>query len=305
MQYERNHPTRRSDLRQKAIRRIKRFTLTEEEIDDLIHAGEYRYDPDCEDGEAYTLIKSMIELLPENKRHDLMCLIYLGRNLDYYGLNEEVVDDFCAYADEKTKTSGSTDPQYLAGKIPLAWWLRLVKKRIQPDFWCIGTRYDGNVKLREITEDDADFMMQLVGDPKVTRFLPGMIQDREMLISWIQSLRLTDHEYIITIEETGEEIGECSLTKQGDSAEIGFMLLPKYWLQGYGTEVVTSLIEIARDMRLKELTATTDARNKAAIRLLEKTGFKKQKNGWMVMIPENEGAEIDGGQNIIHFQRSL
>ncbi len=94
---------RRSDLRQKAIRRIKRFTLTEEEIDDLIHAGEYRNDPDCEDGEAYTLIKSMIELLPESKRHDLMCLMYLGRNLDYYGLNEEVVDDFCAYADEKNK----------------------------------------------------------------------------------------------------------------------------------------------------------------------------------------------------------
>ena len=126
-----------------------------------------------------------------------------------------------------------------------------------------------------------------------------------MLISWIQSLRPTDHEYIIAIEETGEEIGECSLTKQGDSAEIGFMLLPKYWMQGYGTETVTSLIEIARDMKLKELTATTDSRNKAAIRLLEKCGFKKQKYGWMVMISEDEESKSDGGQNIIQFQRSL
>ena len=148
-------------------------------------------------------------------------------------------------------------------------------------------------------------MLRLVGDPKVTRFLPGLIRDREMLFSWIQSLRPTDHEYIITIEETGEEIGECSLTKQGDSAEIGFMLLPKYWLQGYGKETVTSLIEIARDMKLKKLTATTDARNKAAIRLLEKCGFKKQKHGWMVKIPEEEEAKLDGGQSIIQFQRSL
>jgi len=229
----------------------------------------------------------------------------LRNNLDYYGLNEEVVDDFCAYADEKTKTSGSTDPQYLAGKVPFARWLRLVKKSIQPDFWCIGTRYDGNVKLRDITEEDADFMMQLVGDPKVTRFLPGMIQDREMLISWIHGLRPTDHESIITIEETGEEIGECSLTEQGTSGEIGFMLLPQFWRRGYGTETVHSLVENARGMRIKELTATTDTRNKAAIRLLEKTGFKKQKNGWMVIIPENEGAEIDGGQNIIQFLRAL
>ena len=75
--------------------------------------------------------------------------------------------------------------------------------------------------------------------------------------------------------------------------------------QGYGTEAVISLIEIARDMRLKELTATTDARNKAAIRLLEKTGFKKQKSGWMVMIPEGEESKSDGGQSIIQFQRSL
>ena len=83
---------RKSDLRNKAIRRIKRFAITEEEIDDLIRAGEYQYDPEREDGEAYALVKSMIELLPENKRHDLMCLMYLGRNLAYYGLNEEVIE---------------------------------------------------------------------------------------------------------------------------------------------------------------------------------------------------------------------
>ena len=296
---------RRSELQQKVIRRIRKFELTEEELDELIHAGDLYYDPECEDGEPFATLLSMIELLPDRKRHDLMCLMYLGRNLAYYGLNEEVVDDFCAYADEKPIKSGSTDPRYLAGKIPLSRWLRLVKKEIRPDFWSIWTRYDGNVSLREINTEDADFMMRLVSDRKVTRFLPGMIQDREMLISWIQSLRPSDHEYIITIEETGEEIGECSLTQQSDSAEIGFMLLPKYWLQGYGTETVTSLIEIAQDMRLKELTATTDAGNKAAIRSLEKCGFKKQKHGWMVTIPEEEGAELDGGHSIIQFQKSL
>lgn len=296
---------RRSELQQKVIRRIRKFELTEEELDELIHAGDLYYDPECEDGEPFATLLSMIELLPDRKRHDLMCLMYLGRNLAYYGLNEEVVDDFCAYADEKPIKSGSTDPRYLAGKIPLSRWLRLVKKEIRPDFWSIWTRYDGNVSLREINTEDADFMMRLVSDRKVTRFLPGLIQDREMLISWIQSLRPSDHEYIITIEETGEEIGECSLTQQSDSAEIGFMLLPKYWLQGYGTETVTSLIEIAQDMRLKELTATTDAGNKAAIRSLEKCGFKKQKHGWMVTIPEEEGAELDGGHSIIQFQKSL
>ena len=234
-----------------------------------------------------------------------MCLMYLGRNLAYYGLNEEVIEDFCAYADEKTKTSGSTDPQYLAGKVPLAWWLRLVKKRIQPDFWYIGTRYDGNVRLREIQEDDADFMMQMVGNPKVTKYIPGMIQDREMLVSWIQNLGASDHEYVVEIEETDELIGECSLTEQGTCGEIGLMLLPQFWRRGYGTEVIHFLVEKARGLGIKELTATTDSRNNAAIRLLEKSGFKKQKSGWMVMMPEIENEKLGDGQMIIQFQRSI
>ena len=150
---------RRSELQQKVIRRIRKFELTEEELDDLIHAGDLYYDPECEDGEPYSTLLSMIELLPGRKRHDLMCLMYLGRNLAYYGLNEEVVDDFCVYADEKSIKSGSTDPRYLAGKIPLSRWLRRVKKEIRPDFWSVWTRYDGNVSLREINTEDADFML--------------------------------------------------------------------------------------------------------------------------------------------------
>lgn len=249
----------------------------------------------------------MISLLPEQKRHDLMCLMYLGRNLESYGLCQETVDDFCAYADEKAgeNCSGSTDPEYLAGKARIARWLRLVKKEIRPDFWYIGTRYDGDVRLREINADDADFMMQLVSDPKVTRFIPGMIQDREMLISWIQSLGTTDHEYIVEIEGTDELIGECSLTEQGETGEIGFMLLPKYWHQGYGTEVVNSLIDKAQAMKIKELSATTDERNRAAIRLLQSCGFKEEKSGWMVMLSESEGDETGSGQNIIQFRKSI
>lgn len=298
---------RKSDLREKAIRRIRKFAITEDEIDDLIHAGDYIYDADHEPGEPYGTLKCMIRLLPEQKRHDLMCLMYLGRNLEYCGLNEEVVDDFCVYADEKPgdNCSGSTDPEYLAGKVRISRWLRLVKKEIRPDFWYAGTRYDGDVRLREINADDADFMMQLISDPKVTRFIPGMIQDREMLVSWMQSLDFADHEYIVQIDGTDENIGECSLTEQGESAEIGFMLLPKYWHQGYGTEVVNSLIDKARAMNLKELTATTDERNRAAIRLLEKCGFQKQKSGWMVRLSEDEDDKMGEGQNIILFRRVI
>ena len=126
-----------------------------------------------------------------------------------------------------------------------------------------------------------------------------------MIVSWVQSLNPADHEYIVQIDGTDERIGECSLTEQGASAEIGFMLLPKYWRQGYGTEVVNSLIDKARAMKIKELTATTDERNRAAIHLLEKCGFQKQKRGWMVMLPEDEDGKIGEGQSIIQFGKEI
>ena len=298
---------RKSDLRQKAIRRIRKFEITEEELDDLIHIGDYRYDPECVEGEPYATLKYMIELLPERKRHDLMCLMYLGRNLEYYGLCKETIDDFCFYADEKAgkNCSGSTDPEYLAGKVPIARWLRLVKKEIQPDFWYIGTRYDGNARLREITEDDADFLIRLVSDQMVTRYIPSMIQDRETLISWIRSLSPKDHEYMVLIEETDELIGECSLTVTADhTAEIGFMLLPQFWRRGNGTEVVRELLENSALMQVAEVTATTDIKNTAAIKLLTKMGFQKQNIGWMASLSE-EGEEMLQPQTVVRFSRKM
>lgn len=114
---------KKSELRSKAARRIKWFELKESEIDRMIEMDSFRYnpghDPSC--GEPYGSILRYISELSEHKRHDLMCLMYLGRNIDYSGFDEETVDDFCFYDDEwgrKGRTSnhlhGAMDPEYLA-----------------------------------------------------------------------------------------------------------------------------------------------------------------------------------------------
>ena len=41
------------------------------------------------------------------------------------------------------------------------------------------------------------------------------------------------------------------------------------------------------------------------IRLLEKCGFQKEKNGWMMIIPEGDEKTERGGQNIIQFRKML
>ena len=69
--------------------------------------------------------------------------------------------------------------------------------------------------------------------------------------------------------------------------------------------MLNRLVEKSRGMGIGELTATTDSGNKAAIGLLEKCGFKKQKSGWMVRISEDADAGLESGQTVIQYWRSI
>ena len=138
--------------------------------------------------------------------------------------------------------------------------------------------------FRMLCSNDLEFMLKLTGNPEVVRYLPGMITDEGMMRSWLSSVQPEDNEYLICLKETGEPIGECSLTLQENdsSCEIGYMLLPQYWNQGYGTEVAEWLMSMARAYDVLRITAMTHAQNTASVSILEKLGFKKNSIGWML-----------------------
>ena len=139
------------------------------------------------------------------------------------------------------------------------------------------------IKLRTITERDMDTLIELTGNPDVIKYLPGMIQDRKCAEQWIAGLTSNDHEYMILCGDT--VIGECSLTVRNNSGEIGLILFPEHWRHGYGTETVNLLMNMAKELRLQEVTAVTSPKNEACVGLLRKLGFTSQAIGWML----NEG----------------
>lgn len=140
------------------------------------------------------------------------------------------------------------------------------------------------LSFRKLTADDLSFMLTLTGDPGVVRYLPGMITDESMMRQWISALRADENEYLISLSDTDEPIGECSLTPNADSlsCEIGYMLLPKYWDQGFGTETACWLLNTAKALGFQRITATTHSQNGASIRILNKLGFQKSAIGWML-----------------------
>ena len=92
-----------------------------------------------------------------------------------------------------------------------------------------------------------------------------------------------------------EIIGECSLDENG---EIGLMILPKYWRQGYGTDTVKQLMKIAHDLGLETVTAQTDPENKACVGLLRSMGFTAKGMGWF--IPEEAIHSTEAGLGMSH-----
>ena len=137
------------------------------------------------------------------------------------------------------------------------------------------------ITLRPLAISDLDITAELVNNPDVTLFLPGMITDRDGLEKWIRNLPDQDHEFVVVLD--GVIIGECSLAEDGGaSGEIGIMLFPEYWHQGYGTKIVQELTTLAEKMGLKTMTATTSRMNKPCIGLLQKAGFAECGVGWMI-----------------------
>ena len=138
--------------------------------------------------------------------------------------------------------------------------------------------------FKMLRQEDISFMLTLTGNPDVVHYLPGMITDEETMRGWLSSLQMEDNEYRICLRGTDEPIGECSLTlrEDGTSCEIGYMLLPQYWNQGFGTEVARWLMDMAKSYDVFRITAMTHEQNTASVRILEKLGFRKANTGWML-----------------------
>jgi RimJ/RimL family protein N-acetyltransferase len=78
-------------------------------------------------------------------------------------------------------------------------------------------------------------------------------------------------------KKDGTKIGVVGVFPVGDLWEIGFALILSERGKGYGTEAVTIFVDylfLSRD--LVRIQATTDLRNIASQRILEKVGFKKE-----------------------------
>lgn len=134
--------------------------------------------------------------------------------------------------------------------------------------------------------DDAPLLFHLRSDPEVTKYLdrhPAQsIDEARSLIALIESSFANNEgiSWAITLKDRDDLIGSIGLwriDKENHRGEIGYMLLPVYFRQGYMTESINAVLGYGyNSMNLHSVEANVNPANEASIAILEKSGFRKE-----------------------------
>lgn len=170
--------------------------------------------------------------------------------------------------------------------------------------------------LRRFTEEDAEPLAALYGDPRVMRFislqpptlaeveskiLPAYLREYHELADGLGSFAAIE-------KETGQMAGRFALKPAASygltgGTELGYRLHPAFWGRGLATEGARALIASAFErLQLDRVVATTMADNTGSWRVLEKGGLRRVRTFYYPDAALMPGAEH--GDHVYELTRS-
>lgn len=85
----------------------------------------------------------------------------------------------------------------------------------------------------------------------------------------------------IRLTAAGTLIGRLQATLIGNRAEVGFLIAPRFWSQGYASEAMPAFQDHLRQHEgIDAFWATTSPRNLRSIRLLKRLGYAESPGHW-------------------------
>ena len=139
------------------------------------------------------------------------------------------------------------------------------------------------LQLRQLTFDDAPFILELLNEPGWLRFIGDkgvrtLDDARKYIGTQIASYERFGFGLYLTLrKEDGAAIGICGLVQRDslEDADIGFAFSPAFWSRGYAVESASAVMAYAANvLRLPRVVAVTDPDNLASIRVLETIGLR-------------------------------
>ena len=144
-------------------------------------------------------------------------------------------------------------------------------------------RETARLRLRELTDDDAAFILELVNEPGWLRFIGDRnVHSLEEARGYIARGPVASYAkhgfglWAVDLLETRERLGMCGLIRRDSlpHADLGFAFLARHRGHGYAREAAAATVALAHErFHLARLLAITDPDNTASRAVLEHVGF--------------------------------
>lgn len=134
--------------------------------------------------------------------------------------------------------------------------------------------------LREMEDCDQEQMVPILKDDQIkqTYMLPDYESDEQVitLFKRIQAYTQREDRIDCGVYLEGTLIGFANTVEiKEKTIEIGYVIAPKYWNQGYATEMLSALIPKLFEMGYEEVLTGAFEENVASQRVMEKSGMTK------------------------------
>jgi RimJ/RimL family protein N-acetyltransferase len=151
------------------------------------------------------------------------------------------------------------------------------------------------LNLREVTEADAPFVLEVLNDPDFVRYIADRgVRTPEEARRYVAEKFTAAYRrdgfglWLVEPKDSRAPAGLCGLVRRDTlpDVDIGYAFLPAFRSKGYAYESAAAVLAHARDaVGLKRLLAITNPDNAASVRLLEKLGMRFE---GLVRLPPEE-----------------
>jgi len=139
------------------------------------------------------------------------------------------------------------------------------------------------MKLREVTLEDANFLLGVKQNKEFGKYYPDMlipknIEEQEKEIrQFSRSTKKGWWKYYI-IEVNGKQIGYTDVYKINQKhkrCSVGYGIAKEYWGKGYATKALTLTLKEIKKLKMHSVEGTSHPKNIASQKVMEKNGFTK------------------------------
>lgn len=136
--------------------------------------------------------------------------------------------------------------------------------------------------IREFTFEDLQAVHRYASHPEVVAHMvwgPNTLEETEAFLRMTKESALkqprVDYEIGLELKETGQLIGGCGFhLTEPKQAELGYVLHPDFWRQGFATEAAGALVKLGfEELGLHRIYATCRPANIGSAKVMEAVGM--------------------------------